>query len=127
MTSVYKTTSTSQHSADVEDIVLTENPNNRWVLRATIVSKPDSSDAGVRMTLIHQRKARNETWEDVSAPGLNELKAGDHAKVSFKSQETAELYRHLTFVVDRLASASPSRQAVAADCRPAVPARRRQE
>jgi hypothetical protein len=96
MTSLYKTTSTSQHSADVADIVLTENINNRWLLRATIVSKPDSADAGVKITLIHQRKARNETWEDVPAPGLNELKAGDHAKVAFKSNETAELYTHLT-------------------------------
>jgi hypothetical protein len=96
MSSIYKTTSTSLHSADVEDIVLAENANNRWVLRATIVSKTDSPEAGVRITLIHQRKGRNDSWEDIATPGLNELKAGDHAKVAFKSQETAELFRHLT-------------------------------
>jgi hypothetical protein len=94
----YKTKSTSRNTADIlDDIVLDENPGDtRKVFRGMIVKKQTKKEATVRGFLIHQRKNRNDDWEDAEAINLAKLKGGDGVKLELRSHQTKNLYEALT-------------------------------
>ena len=95
MTEKYEIQRTSLQSAAVEDRVLAETTTTRLVLRPDIVENPKSPDAKVKVSLIHQRKSPNGTWEDAPTIPLSSLKAGEQIKLTLHSEPTLELFRQL--------------------------------
>src|SRR5690606_9611709 len=47
-------------------------------------------------TIIHQRKGRNDTWEDINSINLNTLRGGEGVKINLRSTPTKNLYDGLT-------------------------------
>ena len=95
MTEKYEIQRTSLQSAAVSDRVLAETTITRLVLRPDIVENPKSPDAKVKVSLIHQRKSPNGTWEDTPTIPLSSLKAGEQIKLTLHSEPTLELFRQL--------------------------------
>jgi hypothetical protein len=95
MTEKYEIQRTSLQSAAVSDRVLAETTTTRLVLRPDIVENPKSPDAKVKVSLIHQRKSPNGTWEDTPTIPLSSLKAGEQIKLTLHSEPTLELFRQL--------------------------------
>jgi hypothetical protein len=91
----YTMRSTSTQSATLEDRVLTETVNTRLLLRPQIVTNVKDPDAGVRVSLIHQRKGTKEQWEDIPSPPLSSIKAGEIAKLELNSEKTLRLFDEL--------------------------------
>jgi hypothetical protein len=91
----YTMRSTSTQSASLEDRVLTETVNTRLLLRPQIVTNVKDPDAGVRVSLIHQRKGTKEQWEDIPSPPLSSIKAGEIAKLELNSEKTLRLFDEL--------------------------------
>jgi len=98
MTDQYTTTSTSKHTASVSDRVLSETTMTRKVLRAELVKNEKNPDAVVRITIVHQRKKKEDEWEDLPAESLAKLKAGEQAKMALDTKETLQLYEELQAV-----------------------------
>ena len=96
MADEYVMRSTSTQSAILEDRVLTETANTRLILRPEIVDNPGNPEAGVRITLVHQRRGTNQAWEDLPRPPLSSLKAGEISKLRLDSEKTARLFDELT-------------------------------
>ncbi len=95
MTEKYEIQRTSLQSAAVSDRVLAETTTTRLVLRPDIVENQKSPDAKVKVSLIHQRKSPNGTWEDTPTIPLNSLKAGEQVKLTLHTEPTLELFRQL--------------------------------
>lgn len=95
MTEQYEIQRTSLQSAAVSDKVLAETTTTRLVLRPDIVENPNSPDAKVKVSLIHQRKSPNGRWEDAPTIPLSSLKAGEQIKLTLHSEPTLELFRQL--------------------------------
>jgi hypothetical protein len=91
----YTMRSTSTQSAILEDKVLKETANTRLLLRPEIVTNAKDPDAGVRVSLIHQRKGTKEQWEDFPSPPLSSIKAGEIAKLELNSEKTLRLFDEL--------------------------------
>jgi hypothetical protein len=91
----YRVASTSRNTADVNDIVLSETGTTRSLLRSTIVRNPNNEAAGVRLTLMHQRKGRNDVWEDPDEPPLSNVKAGEIRIFNLRSEPTLRLHQAL--------------------------------
>jgi hypothetical protein len=91
----YTMRSTSAQSAVLEDRVLTETANTRLLLRPQVVTNVKDPDAGVRVSLIHQRKGTKGRWEDLPSPPLNSIKAGEIAKLELNSVKTRRLFDEL--------------------------------
>lgn len=95
MTEKYEIQRTSLQSASVLDKVLAETTTTRLVLRPDIVENPKKPDAKIKVSLIHQRKSPNGTWEDAPTIPLSSLKAGEQVKLTLHSEPTLELFRQL--------------------------------
>jgi hypothetical protein len=97
MTDEYEVTSTSNVSAKVDDHVLSESPGGttRKIVRAELIKNPENPAASVKVTLVHQKKSRNDQWENTEGKPLSALKAGEAAKFSLDTGETRELIRNL--------------------------------
>lgn len=95
MTEKYEIQRTSLQSAAVSDRILAETTTTRLMLRPDIVENPKSPDAKVKISLIHQRKSPNGTWEDTPTIPLSSLKAGEQIKLTLHSEPTLELFRQL--------------------------------
>ena len=95
MDSRYTTKSTSKHTASVADRILSESTMTRKVLRAELVINPKHPEAAVQVTVVHQRKKKNDEWEDSPAEPLSTLKAREQAKMSFDTEETLRLFEEL--------------------------------
>lgn len=94
----YVTRSTSKHTAVVDDRVLSESTTTRKVVRCELVDNEKNPDAAVRITIVHQRKKRDDEWEDLPADSLATLKAGEQAKMSLDTRETLHLFEELQAV-----------------------------
>jgi hypothetical protein len=79
----------------VSDRILSESMMTRKVLRAELVDNPNNPNAAVRIAIIHQRKKKEDEWQDVPAEPLTRLKAGEQAKMSFTTSETLRLFEEL--------------------------------
>jgi hypothetical protein len=101
VSSEYRVSSTSWHSADVSDVQLSEGKDNegtltRRVLRPTIVDNPKNKSACVRACLMHQRRhSKTEPWHDVDSFNLAELKKGQEVRLQLHSGETLRLFENL--------------------------------
>lgn len=95
---LYRTTSTSNATAQVDDIELDISENNltRKVLRAEIIKNEAEKEKNVKVAIVHQRRAKiTDGWVDLGGPGLNRIKAGDASKMALNSSETCALFSHL--------------------------------
>lgn len=93
----YKTVSTSLYSARLaETIVIEENTTTRKVLIVDLNDKKKDIGETVGIILVHQRKKRNDEWEDVESINLNSLKGGEGVKLNLDSKNTKKIYDELT-------------------------------
>lgn len=92
-----KTISTSAHSAKLaEPIVIEETGTTRRVLVIDLNDKKKDIGETVGITIVHQRKKRNDKWEDVECIPLSSLKAGEGVKLNLNSKTTRKIYDELT-------------------------------
>ena len=75
MSRVLRIRSSSNATANVDDIILRETITTRLVFRPTIVDNKKNQDASVRGIFVYQRKAPNDSWEDHNELTLSNLKA----------------------------------------------------
>jgi hypothetical protein len=93
----YKTVSTSLSSARLaEPVVIEENTTTRKVLIVDLNDRKKDVGETVGITLVHQRKKRNDEWEDVESINLNSLKGGEGVKLNLDSKNTRKIYDELT-------------------------------
>lgn len=95
MTEKYEIQRTSLQSAVVSDKVLAETATTRMLLRSDIVENRKNPDATIKVSLVHQRKFPNGTWEDTPTIPLSSLKAGEQIKLTLHTEPTLELFRQL--------------------------------
>jgi hypothetical protein len=91
----YKMHSTSNQSAVIESRVLSSTNNTRLTLMPEIVRNSNHPEAKVKITLVHQRKARNGSWENEPSAPLSTLKAGEAKKFILDSDQTLSLHNEL--------------------------------
>jgi hypothetical protein len=60
-----------------------------------IVENKEKPKAGVKITIVHQRKRQRDEWENMESPPLTTLRAKEVAKISLDSSETLALYQEL--------------------------------
>ncbi len=83
---------TSENSMEVvEDFVLNETQITRKVFRAIIVKNKKDATKPVREWIIHQRKRKNEEWEDLNPINLASLKAVEGIKLELKYEVVHKL------------------------------------
>jgi len=93
----YKTVSTSLYSARLaEPVVIEENTTTRKVLIVDLNDKKKDVGETVGITIVHQRKKRNDEWEDIESINLNSLKGGEGVKLNLDSKNTRKIYDELT-------------------------------
>lgn len=93
----FTTTSTSHYSQDVnEPIIIEQKETTRRIFLAETNDRKLKSGETVSGTIVHQRKGKNDEWEDVDAINLNTLKAGEGVKLKLRSAQTKTLYDGLT-------------------------------
>ena len=67
----------------------------RLVMRPKVLNNERNPEAGIRVTLAHQRKSPSGSWDDVPTDPLSSLKMGEEAKLNLNSSATLNLFRHL--------------------------------
>ena len=93
----FTTKSTSYNSQIVnEPIIIEEKETTRRIFLAEINDKKLETGETVSGTIIHQRKGRNDKWEDIESINLNSLKGGEGVKLKLRSTQTKNLYEGLT-------------------------------
>lgn len=93
----FTTTSTSSHSQKVnEPIIIDEGDITRKVFIAGINDTKTESGETVSGTILHQRKSKNDKWEDIESINLNSLKSGDGVKLTLRSGHLRKFYDGLT-------------------------------
>lgn len=93
----YKTVSTSLYSARLaEPVVIEENTTTRKVLIVDLNDKKKNIGETVGITIVHQRKKKNDEWEDIESINLNTLKGGEGVKLNLDSKNTRKIYNELT-------------------------------
>ncbi|MDD3479526.1 MAG: DUF4263 domain-containing protein [Paludibacteraceae bacterium] len=93
----YKTISTSPYSARLaEPVIIEENTTTRKVLIVDLNDKKKDVGETVGITLVHQRKKKNDEWEEVESINLNSLKGGEGVKLNLDSKNTKKIYNELT-------------------------------
>ena len=83
----YKTISRSSHFMEIaEPVVIEEHKTTRKVIIVGINDAKVESGETVSITIVHQRKKKNDEWEDVKSINLNTLKGGDGVKLKLNSE-----------------------------------------
>lgn len=94
--SEYKTVSRSTHFMEIADpLVIESNETTRKVIIGGINDAKIESGETVSITLLHQRKKKNDEWEDIESINLNKLKGGEGVKLKLDSKSTKKLYEKL--------------------------------
>jgi len=88
--------STSRVSAECSDIILRETSTTRLILRPMLVVNPHDPEAGIKGTLLYQRKKTNNDWEDFETIPMSSLKSGEGYKLEMKSSELLKLFCELS-------------------------------
>ena len=92
----YKTISRSSHFMEIaEPVVIEEHKTTRKVIIVGINDAKVESGETVSITIVHQRKKKNDEWEDVKSINLNTLKGGDGVKLKLDSKSTKKLFDKL--------------------------------
>ena len=93
----YKTISRSSHFMEIADpVVIEEHETTRKVIIVGINDAKIESGETVSITLIHQRKKKNDKWEDIKSINLNTLKGGEGVKLKLDSKSTKKLFDKLS-------------------------------
>ncbi|MBS1760482.1 MAG: DUF4263 domain-containing protein [Bacteroidetes bacterium] len=93
----YKTVSTSLYSARLaKPVVIEENTTTRKVLFVDLNDKKKEVGETVGITIVHQRKKKNDEWEDIESINLNSLKGGEGVKLNLDSKNTRKIYDELS-------------------------------
>ena len=95
MSDRYKTISTSNVSAKVEDREISRSQSTRKIIRSELIENPKNVEACVKVTILHQRKKVNDQWEDIESVPLTKMKAGETMKMGFDSEETLKMAQEL--------------------------------
>lgn len=92
MANQVKVKQTSKKTTNIiNPIKIDETSTTRRLLLATIVDNDKDKDACISATIIHQRKGKNDAWEDVEAINLQKLKAGEGVKMHFGCTQFKQL------------------------------------
>lgn len=92
----YKTVSRSSHFMEiVEPVVIEEHETTRKVIIVGINDAKIESGETVSITIVHQRKKKNDKWEDVKSINLNTLRGGEGVKLKLDSKSTKRLFDKL--------------------------------
>ena len=93
----FTTISTSLYSAHVlEPILIDEKKTTRRIFIAYINDAKTETQETLSGTVIHQRKNKNDEWEDVPSINLATLKGGDGVRIRFNSTQLRNLYLGVT-------------------------------
>lgn len=93
----FTTRSTSPYSQKViEPIIIEEGTVTRRVFVAQTNDKKLKSGETVSGTIVHQRKTKSDTWEEVESINLAGLKGGEGVKIKLRSAQLKRLYDGLT-------------------------------
>lgn len=88
--------STSRVSAECSDIILRKTSTTRLIFRPMLVVNPNDPDAGIKGTLLYQRKKTDKEWEDFETIPMSSLKSGEGYKLEMKSSELLKLFSELS-------------------------------
>ncbi len=92
----YTTKSTSFATAEiVQDFIIDETQTTRRIFKATIVENPKDPSATVSGFIVHQRKGKNQQWDNVNEIKLNQLKSGEGVKFNFSCGELKRFFDDL--------------------------------
>lgn len=104
----YEMVSTSLNTAEIQEreiatirasgqqgSSLSQTGTTRLIVRPLIVNNASDPEAGVKITLIYQRKRASGEWEGVEAINLNTLRSGEGVRLSLDSRATLRLYEEL--------------------------------
>lgn len=92
MPNTVKTQQTSRNTSDIlVNYVIDQNETTRKIMRARVVNNPNDADACISCVILHQRKGRNDSWEDVEAINLQTLRAGEGVRLNLGCRETKAL------------------------------------
>lgn len=92
---------TSRHTAEVNDIVLSDEGDDsgaatRKILRMELVNNIHDRSSAVKACIMHQRRhSRKDDWRDANAFSLATLHAGQEVRLQLGCDETLRLYRAL--------------------------------
>lgn len=93
----FSTKSTSLYSQKVnEPLIIEEGGMTRRVFFADTNDKKLENGETVSGTIVHQRKKKNDDWEDVESINLTSLKGGEGVKIKFDSSQLKKFYDGLS-------------------------------
>lgn len=93
----YIIASTSRESARlIEPVVIEENDTTRKVMFVKLNDAKIDEGETVGITIVHQRKGRNDKWEEIDCINLNSLRSGEGVKLNLNSKNTKKIYDELT-------------------------------
>jgi len=90
------TTSTSNNSANADDIIVRQTTKTRLIFRPQLVNNANNPQASVHGTFIFQKKGMNDGWNDFQDSKLSDLKNGEGISLALRSQELLDLYSGVT-------------------------------
>lgn len=90
------TRSTSNVTAQVDDIVLRESITSRLIFRPIILDNINNKEAAVKGIFLYQKKLKNSQWADFETIPLTSVKSGEGYKLEIKSAELLQLLNELT-------------------------------
>jgi hypothetical protein len=75
-----------------------ETSTTRLVFKPMLVDNPHDVAAPVKGVFVHQRKSKDEQWEDHNSLPLSKLRAGEWVKVDIGAGEIAKLVSHIAAI-----------------------------
>lgn len=96
MSEKYRSQSTSNQSAKVEDRVISVGTSTRKILKPQLVDNHNDPEACVKISIVHQKAVTKNEFQDIESVPLNKYKAGDIGKLHLDSAETKKLFLELS-------------------------------
>lgn len=92
----YKTVSTSQFTAVIEPYILSETATTRRIVKSTIIeNNPNDLEECLKISITHQRKKTDGSWENFNPISLTALKSNEEVALNLSSKETLVLFHKL--------------------------------
>ncbi len=85
------TKSTSSNTAEADPIILKKNTTTRLIFKPLIIDNQNNNKHCIKGTFIHQKKSKNNKWEDCESFSLASLKKGEEVKLALRSEEVFKL------------------------------------
>jgi hypothetical protein len=90
------TKSTSNNSANTDDIIIRQNTLTRLIFRPQLVNNDNNTKASVHGTFIFQKKGKNETWQTIDDSTLASLKKSEGVKLFLHADELFKFYQAIS-------------------------------